>query len=128
MVILDISDHFLDKNSNQEVSLVSSQDSLNNLTTVAPSNSGFGLDQNLNLTLSQALRPPSLPVVSPLNRPDPSEVDDEAPLTFDPSPASHLIPSHDVSVDPDLLNGNVSSDGKLTCSQEGCEANGSVIT
>lgn len=150
-VFPDVTNHFLDKNSNQDVSPVSSQeiDSLNNLTSLSPNNSCFGLDQNLNLTLSfkpgdslslstplpqhQALRPPSLSVISPLNKPDPAEVDDEAPVTSDSSPDSNLTPGHDVCVDPDLLNGNVNSDSllvntKLTCNLEGSETNSTIIT
>ncbi|KAM3867536.1 transforming acidic coiled-coil-containing protein 1-like [Diretmus argenteus] len=130
---------FLDKNYNQDVRPVSSQevDTLNNLTSSSPNNSSFGLDQNLNLTLStkpspreglspstplpqpQALRPPSLPVLSPLSRPDPTEVDDEALMTSDSSPDSNLNPNHDLCVDPDFLNGNMNSDPPLTCNPEG---------
>ncbi|XP_071755837.1 transforming acidic coiled-coil-containing protein 1-like [Centroberyx gerrardi] len=147
---------FLDKNSNQDVGPVSSQevDTLNNLTGSSPNNSSFGLDQNLNLTLSikpslsspppqpPAVRPPSLSVLSPLSRPDPSEVDDEAPMTSDSSPDSNLNPSHDLCVDPDMLNGNMNSDPslsdtQLTCNLEGNEdsmrqsprkTNGTIIT
>lgn len=145
-VLPDVTNHFLDKNSNQDVGPVSSQevDSLNNLTGSSPNN--FGLDQNLNLTLSsrpspgeglspssplprpQALRPPSLSVVSPLNKPDPSEVDDEAPVTSDSSPDSNLIPSHDICVDPDLLNGNMNSDTVLSNTKLTCETSGTIIT
>lgn len=129
----DVTNHSLDKNFNQNVDQVSSQkvDPLNNLTISSPDDSGFGLDQNLNLTLcsspNPASRPPSLSVISPLNKPDPSEVDDEAPVTSDSSPDSNLIPSHDICVDPDFLNGNKNSDTvsnkKLTC-----ETNGTIIT
>ncbi|XP_047448011.1 transforming acidic coiled-coil-containing protein 1-like isoform X2 [Mugil cephalus] len=100
-------------------------DSLNNLTDSVPNKNSFNLDQNLNLTLStrpvpgetpsppspvsQPLRPPTLPVPSSLNKPDPSEVDDEAPVTSDSSPDSNLSLNHDM--DPDLLNGNT----KLIC-------------
>ncbi|XP_049435057.1 transforming acidic coiled-coil-containing protein 1-like isoform X1 [Epinephelus fuscoguttatus] len=144
-VLPDVTNHILDKNSNQDVSPVSSQDvdSLNNLTGCLPNDRSIGLDQNLNLTLSssksspgeglspsspllQALRPPTLSVLSPLNKPDPSEVDDEAPVTSDSSPDSNLIPTHDICVDPDLLNGNMNSNSpntKLTC-----ESNGIIIT
>uniref|UniRef100_UPI0037E89D98 transforming acidic coiled-coil-containing protein 1-like isoform X2 n=1 Tax=Semicossyphus pulcher TaxID=241346 RepID=UPI0037E89D98 len=126
-VLPDVTNHFLDKNSNQDVSEV---DSLNNLTSSSQNSSSFGLDQNLNLTLSgksspgeglspssflpqsQAVRPPSLSVLSPLNKPDPSEVDDEAPVTSDSSPDSNLISSHGVCVDPDFLNGNMNSNAK----------------
>ncbi|XP_060894047.1 transforming acidic coiled-coil-containing protein 1-like isoform X1 [Labrus mixtus] len=130
--LADVTNHFLDKNSNQSVGTVSSQevDSLNNLAGSSQNGSSFGLDQNLNLTLSsksspreglspsslipqpQALRPPSLCVLSSLNKPDPSEVDDEAPVTSDSSPDSNLIPSHGICVDPDLLNGNLNSNTK----------------
>ncbi|KAM7416583.1 hypothetical protein PAMA_018573 [Pampus argenteus] len=148
-VLPDVTNHFLDKNSNQNVSPVSSQevDSLNNLTSSSPNNSCFGLDQNLNLTLSikpeegltlsnplpqhQAPRPPSLSVISPLNKPDPAEVDDEAPVTSDSSPDSNLTPSHDIRVDTDLLNGNVNPPlvtKKLTCNLEGSETNSTIIT
>lgn len=145
-VLPDVTNHFLDKNSNQDVGPISSQEvnSLNNLTGSSPNINNFGLDQNLNLTPSskpspggclplssplpqpQALRPPSLSVLSPLNKPDPSEVDDEAPVTSDSSPDSSLISSHDVCVDPDLINGNMNSNThntKLTC-----ETNGTIIT
>ncbi|CAB1460366.1 unnamed protein product [Pleuronectes platessa] len=127
----DVTNHFLDENSKKE-----EIDSLNNLTFSSPDNSSFCLDQNLNLTLSTkprpgeglspstplpqppAVRPPSLSVLSSLNKPDPTEVDDEAPVTSDSSPDSNLIPSRDVCVDPDLLNGNKNSmlsNTKLTC-------------
>lgn len=142
----DVTNHFLDKNSNQDVGPVSSQevDSLNNFTGSSPNDRSFGLDQNLNLTLSskpspgeglspssflpqpQALRPPSLSVLSPLNKPDPSEVDDEAPVTSDSSPDSILISSHDICVDPDLLNGNMCSNAQNT--KLTCETNGTIIT
>lgn len=129
----DVTNHFLDKNLNQDAAPVSSQevDSLNNLTGSSANDSGFGFDQNLNLTLGgkpspdpqpQAVRPPSLPVLSSLNRPDPSEVDDEAPLTSDSSPDSNLIPGHDICVDPDLLNGNMNA-AKLNC-----DTNNTIIT
>lgn len=131
----------LDKNCNQDTGTPSSHevDSLNNLTRSLPKNSNLGLDQNLNLTLStkptpgdgpspstllpqpQPLRPPSLSVLSPLNKPDPTEVDDEAPVMSDSSPDSNLIPSQDMYMDPDLLNGNMNS--KVTC-----ETNSTVIT
>ncbi|XP_019956621.1 transforming acidic coiled-coil-containing protein 1 isoform X4 [Paralichthys olivaceus] len=127
----DVTNHFLDKNSKIE-----EVDSLNNLTISSPDNSSFCLDQNLNLTISSkpspgeglspstplpqppAVRPPSLSVHSPLNKPDPTEVDDEAPVTSDSSPDSNLIPSRDICVDPDLLNGNKNSmllNTNLTC-------------
>lgn len=146
-----VTNPFLDQNSNQDGGIVSSQevDSLNNLT--APSlNSSFSLDQNLNLTLNtkpspgegqspsstplpQAQRPPSLPVLSPLNKPDPAEVDDEAPMTSDSSPDSNLIPNRDVCLDTDLLNGNINSapappNTKLSCNLEGSKTNGTIIT
>ncbi|XP_059193782.1 transforming acidic coiled-coil-containing protein 1-like isoform X2 [Centropristis striata] len=145
-VLPDVTNQFLDNNSNQDVGPVSSQevDSLNNLTSSSPNDRSFGLDQNLNLTLSNkpspgeglssssplpqslALRPPTLSVLSLLNKPDPSEVDDQAPVTSDSSPDSNLIPSPDICVDPDLLNGNINCDkqnAKLTC-----ETNGTIIT
>ncbi|TKS78788.1 Transforming acidic coiled-coil-containing protein 1 [Collichthys lucidus] len=140
-VLPDVANHFLDKNLNRDVGPVSSQevDSLNNLTSSSPNDSSFGLDQNLNLTLSnkprtgplsqpQALRPPSLSVVSPLNKPDPSEVDDEAPVTSDSSPDSNLIPGHDICMDPDLLNGNMNSDTVLSNAKLTSETNNAIIT
>lgn len=150
-VLPDVTNHILDKNSNQDVGPTSSQevDSLNNLTSSSTNNSCFGLDQNLNMTLSpkpgeglvpsnplpehQAIRPPSLSVISPLNKPDPSEVDDEAPVTSDSSPDSNLTPSRDICVDPDLLNGNVSADSplmntKLTCNLDGSNTSSKMIT
>ncbi|XP_070820238.1 transforming acidic coiled-coil-containing protein 1-like isoform X2 [Chaetodon trifascialis] len=140
-VLPDVTNHFLDKNFNQDVGPVSSQevDSLNNLTGSSPNDSSFGLDQNLNLTLSskpspgplsqpQALRPPSLSVFSPLNKPDPSEVDDEAPVTSDSSPDSNLISSQDMCVDPDLINGNMNSDTVLSNTKLACETNSTIIT
>lgn len=118
---------FLDKNSNQDVCPASTQevDTLNNLNSSTPSQNRFGLDQNLNLTLSsrpspmealsvpslpqpQAPRPPSLPVASPLTRPDPSEVDDIAPVSPDPCPAEPKL-NLDLTVNPDL-NGNLNSE------------------
>ncbi|KAF3850886.1 hypothetical protein F7725_012658 [Dissostichus mawsoni] len=133
-----VTNHFLDNNSNQEVSPDSSTDvdSLNNISNSTTNNRSFGLDQNLNLTLSNkpspggvhqpqppALRPPSLSVLSSLNKPDPSEVDDAAPAVSDSSTDSNSTRSHDICVDPDLLNGNMNSNTKLTC-----ETNGTVIT
>ncbi|KAF0033807.1 hypothetical protein F2P81_013873 [Scophthalmus maximus] len=135
----DVTNHFLDNNAVETVSF-QEVDSLNNLTNSSPNNSSFSLDQNLNLTLStkpspgeglststplpqpQAVRPPSLSVLSPLNKPDPTEVDDEAPVTSDSSPDSNSSRS----VDPDLLNGNTNSlmsNKKLTC-----EINDTIIT
>ncbi|XP_040011447.1 transforming acidic coiled-coil-containing protein 1-like isoform X2 [Xiphias gladius] len=147
-VLPDVTNPLLDKNSNQDVGTLSIQevDSLNNLTSSLPNSSSFSLDQNLNLTLSnkpspgdglfpstplpqpQALRPPSLSVLSPLNKPDPTEVDDEAPVTSDSSPDSNLIPSHDVCVDPDLLNGNMNSDTVLSNTKLTCETSNTIIT
>ncbi|KAM8761390.1 transforming acidic coiled-coil-containing protein 1-like isoform 2-T2 [Acanthopagrus schlegelii] len=140
-VLPDITNHFLDKNLNQNVGQVTSQevDSLNNLTGSPPNDSRFGLDQNLNLTLSnkpspgplpesQPLRPPSLSVVSPLNKPDPSEVDDQAPLTSDSSPDSNLIPGHDIGLHPDLLNGNMNSDAVLSNTKLTCETSSTILT
>lgn len=110
-------------NLNKEVG----QASLESLTGFPLNGNGLCLDQNLNLTQSsrlgpksQAVRPVSLSVVSPLKTPDPTEVDDEAPVSFDPSPESKPILHHDTCLDPDLLNGNrpcdmVLSNTKLTC-------------
>ncbi|XP_028269493.1 transforming acidic coiled-coil-containing protein 1-like isoform X2 [Parambassis ranga] len=129
--VLPVTNHFLDQNSNQNVGTAPSHevDSLNNLTASSPNNNS--LDQNLNLTLSakpeglpsnlQAVRPPSLSVVSLLNKPDPTEVDDEPPLTSDSTPGSNLTLGHDICVDPDLLNGNMNT--KLTC-----ETSNAIIT
>ncbi|XP_038145979.1 transforming acidic coiled-coil-containing protein 1-like isoform X1 [Cyprinodon tularosa] len=115
-------------------------DSLNNLTSSTPNS--FGLDQNLNLTpdskaspgqglppskhLPQAasLRPPSLPVFSSLNKPDPSEVDDEAPPTTD---LNAVTLSRDDCLDSDLLNGNVTSDVVLSNTKLACESSNSII-
>ncbi|XP_035514479.1 transforming acidic coiled-coil-containing protein 1-like isoform X5 [Morone saxatilis] len=140
-VLPDVTNLVLDKNFNQDMSPVPSQEvnSLNNLTRSSANDNSFGLDQNLNLTLGnkpspgflpqpQALRPPSLSVLSPLNKPDPSEVDDEAPVTSDSSPDSNLIPSHDICVDPDLLNGNVNSDAVQSNTKLTCETNSTIIT
>ncbi|XP_027889576.1 transforming acidic coiled-coil-containing protein 1-like isoform X2 [Xiphophorus couchianus] len=117
-------------------------DSLNNLTCSTPNKGSFGLNQNLNLTLGSkdgsgedlspsghlpqtaALRPPSLPVLSPLNKPDPSEVDDEAPATSDSSPDTI---SRDECLDPDLLNGNVRSDPASSNTKLACETSNSII-
>ncbi|XP_057688125.1 transforming acidic coiled-coil-containing protein 1-like isoform X1 [Corythoichthys intestinalis] len=123
-------DQFVHKNCNQD-----EVDALNNLTGSSPNNNSFGLGKNLNLTrtpkplsqsnaASQAQRPPSLPVHSPLNTPDPSEVDDEAPVIANLSSDSNKIPSHE----HDLLNGNVNSDGaKPACQQEGSVVSSSII-
>lgn len=133
--------HHLDNNFNQDAGTGSSQEvnPLDNLTSSSPNHSSIGLDQNLNLTLStklspgeglppspslpqpQPLRPPSLSVLSSLNKPDPTEVDDEAPGTSDSSPESNVITSQDICVDSDLLNGNMSS-------QVTCETNNTIIT
>ncbi|KAM6964947.1 transforming acidic coiled-coil-containing protein 1-like [Aplochiton taeniatus] len=134
---------FLDSNSNQDAVSSSGVDALNNLAGSRPSpNRGFALDQNLNLNLSSrsspaegglsptlqaqplALRPPSLCVSSPLNRPDPEEVDDVAPMTTDSSPDSNLNPCHDLAVDSDLLNGNVNSDPSPSRAEMTSDANG----
>ncbi|KAG7490641.1 hypothetical protein JOB18_039695 [Solea senegalensis] len=137
-----VSNHSPDKNSNTDIAPVHS---LNNLTRDSPNKSSFSLDQNLNLNLStkpsavegsslstprsqpQAARPPSLPVVSSLNKPDPTEVDDKAPVTSDSSPDTNSSLSHDICVDSDLLNGNTNvcmlSNEKLTG-----EANKTIIT
>ncbi|XP_007559293.1 transforming acidic coiled-coil-containing protein 1 isoform X1 [Poecilia formosa] len=117
-------------------------DSLNNLTSSTPNGGSFGLDQNLNLTLGSkagsgedlsssghlpqtaALRPPSLSVLSPLNKPDPTEVDDEAPATSDSSPDTI---SRDECLDPDLLNGNVRSDPASSNTKLASENSNSII-
>ncbi|XP_014194845.1 transforming acidic coiled-coil-containing protein 1 isoform X1 [Haplochromis burtoni] len=143
-VFPDVTNHILNTVSSQDLGTAPSQevDSLNNLASSSPDNSRFSLDQNLNLTLSnkpevvispsktlpQAARPPTLSVVSPLNKPDPSEVDDEAPVTSDSSPDSNLTLSHDISVDSDLLNGNMDSDILLPSTKLTCEPKGSIIT
>ncbi|XP_034026026.1 transforming acidic coiled-coil-containing protein 1-like isoform X2 [Thalassophryne amazonica] len=141
MVHPDVTAPILDKNSNRDVHTNSSQEvnSLNNSTSCFVNSScSFGLDQNLNVSLSgkpgpekdlfpcsplsqpQALRPPSLSVLSLLHKPDPAEVDDEAPNTSD-------------CVDPDLLNGNMNSDPmlsntKLSCNSGGSENSNTIIT
>ncbi|XP_068616883.1 transforming acidic coiled-coil-containing protein 1-like [Brachionichthys hirsutus] len=119
------------KNSNQDVASVSEVDSLNNLVGSSPKNGSFGLNQNLNLTLGSkprpgALRPPSLSVLSPLNQPDPSEVDDEAPAMSDSSLDLNWSPP--MCVDPDLLNGNINPDSMLPNTKLTCEANSKIIT
>ncbi|XP_023857834.1 transforming acidic coiled-coil-containing protein 1 [Salvelinus sp. IW2-2015] len=106
----------LDRNSNQDVypaSLQEVQDALNNLNSSSPSLSGAGLDQNLNLRLisrpgegdglspsplpqPRALRPASLPVH---NFPDPAEVDDLSPITYDPNGNMNSDPN---SLTPEL--------------------------
>ncbi|KAJ0019365.1 hypothetical protein NQD34_006934 [Periophthalmus magnuspinnatus] len=124
----DASNHFLDQNSNQDIAPASPEDDTTaDLTSSAPSTvlgHSFGLDQNLNLTLgskpcpssrSPTTRPPSLSVHS---KPDPAEVDDEAPITSDSSPDSNLISPNNSYLDSDLLNGNMNSD-KLSCNLEG---------
>uniref|UniRef100_A0A1A7WHC0 Transforming, acidic coiled-coil containing protein 1 n=1 Tax=Iconisemion striatum TaxID=60296 RepID=A0A1A7WHC0_9TELE len=134
---LDNSNHTADDknhiqdNFNHDVTAAPSEDvdSLNNLAGSSPNGSSFTLDQNLNLTLkagseglspstpqpqTQAVRPPSLPVLSPLNKPDPTEVDDEAPMTSDSSPDSNLTSCQDICMDSDLLNGNMKSDCVLS--------------
>ncbi|KAM9393269.1 transforming acidic coiled-coil-containing protein 1-like isoform 2-T2 [Pholidichthys leucotaenia] len=142
--VLPGTNDFLNRNSCRDVDSTPSQevDSLNNLTSTSSTNSSFSLDQNLNLTLStkaapegglspsgtQALRPPSLSVLSPLNKPDPSEVDDEAPATSDSSPDSNLTVSHDICVDPDLLNGNMNSDIVPSNAKLSSETSGAIIT
>lgn len=133
-----VTNSFLDTNSNQDVGPITPQevDSLNNVAGSTFNYNSLGLDQNLNLTLSsrpgpgegpspssslpqpQARRPPSLSVLSPLNKPDPAEVDDEAPVTSDSSPDSNLLPG--IYVDPDWLNGNLNSDPALSDTQLPC--------
>ncbi|XP_077570861.1 transforming acidic coiled-coil-containing protein 1-like isoform X1 [Stigmatopora nigra] len=125
-------DHqFIQKNCSQD-----EVDALDNVTGSSPNNNSFGLGQNLNLTLkpkpssqsksvSQAQRPPSLSIHSPLNTPDPSEVDDEAPAIPDLSSDSKPIPMNV----HDLLNGNVNSDGgKPACYQEGSALSYNIVT
>lgn len=120
-------------NLNQEVI----QDSLKSLAGSPLNGNSVCLDQNLNLTQSsnarlgsrsQAIRPPSLSVVSPLKKPDPAEVDDEAPVSSDSSPESNLILGHDTCVDPDLLNGNQPSDAVLSNTKLISETNNTIIT
>lgn len=112
-----VSSHFLDQNSNQDIASVP-EDAESTSVLTSPR-----LDQNLNLTIGPKSspqttpRPPSLSVQSTLNRPDPTEVDDEAPLSSD----SKLVSGSDICVDTDLLNGNINSD-KLSCSLEGPKA------
>lgn len=113
------------------------QDSLKSLTGSPPTGNSLCLDQNLNLTQgsdprfgakSQATRPPSLSVVSPLKKPDPAEVDDEAPVSSDSSPESNLILDHDTCLDPDLLNGNRPCDTVLSNTKVALETSNTVIT
>uniref|UniRef100_H3BY54 Transforming acidic coiled-coil-containing protein C-terminal domain-containing protein n=1 Tax=Tetraodon nigroviridis TaxID=99883 RepID=H3BY54_TETNG len=116
-------------NLNQEVA----RDSLKSPLT----GNSLCLDQNLNLThssdarfgpKSQAPRPPSLSVVSPLEKPDPAEVDDEAPVSSDSSPESNLILGRGTCVDPDLLNGNRPSDTVLPHPKLTCETSSTMVT
>lgn len=120
-------------NLNQEVG----HDSLKSLAGSPLHGNGLCLDQNLNLTQSshprfvpksQAIRPPSLSVVSPLKKPDPTEVDDEAPVSSDSSLESNLILDHDTCVDPDLLNGNRPCDTVLPNTKLPCETSNTIIT
>lgn len=121
----DVSNHFLDQNSNQDMAPLSPEDvvsSTADLTRPAPGTcTSFGLDQNLNLTRGPKpcqqtpARPPSLSVQSTLSKPDPTEVDDEAPVASE----SKLLSA--TCLDSDLLNGNIDSD-KLSCSLEGPKA------
>lgn len=120
-------------NLNQEVV----QDSLKSLTGSPRNSNGLCLDQNLNLTQSSiprfgskspAVRPPSLSVVSPLQKPDPAEVDDEPQASSDSSPESNLILDHDTCIDPDLLNGNRPSDTVLSSTKLTCETINTIIT
>lgn len=126
----NVANRFLDKNLNREAGLIAEPDPLNNLTGSSAGDRSVAVDQNLNVTLSSkgaatsqplAMRPPSLSVRSPLNKPDPSEVDDQAPVVSDSSPDSNLHPSHDVCVDPDLLNGNMTSDAALQSTKQAWE-------
>ncbi|XP_055017717.1 transforming acidic coiled-coil-containing protein 1 isoform X2 [Boleophthalmus pectinirostris] len=124
----DASNHFLDQNSNQDIVPASPEDNTTADITSSTANTvpphSFGLDQNLNLTLgskpspsphSLTTRPPSLSIHS---KPDPAEVDDEAPISSDSNPDSNLISPNDSYVDSDLLNGNMNSE-KLSCNLEG---------
>lgn len=120
----DVSNHFLDQNFNQDIAPDPPEETSADLTRPHPTTcTGFGLDQNLNLTLGPkssqqtAARPPSLSVQSTLNKPDPSEVDDEAPVVS----GSKLISANEHCLDSDLLNANIDSD-KLSCSLEGPKA------
>ena len=88
---------------------------LNDLSSrPAPGSGGYALDHNLNLTQGPrpgaAPRPPSLPLPSPHTRPDPSEVDDEAPPA-PPAPTSSdsntRLPVSPDDDDPDVINGNL---------------------
>ncbi|RVE68217.1 hypothetical protein OJAV_G00090040 [Oryzias javanicus] len=128
-VASDFTNHILDSNSNQDATTAPPDEA------TSPSDSTFSLDQNLNVTKSdleeglsssspqvnsQTRQLPLLPPSSLLIKPDPSEVDDEPPVTPDVSPDSNL------TVDPDLLNGNIEADVML--SKLSCEINDSVIT
>ncbi|XP_011613950.1 transforming acidic coiled-coil-containing protein 1 isoform X4 [Takifugu rubripes] len=92
-----------------------------NLNLTQSSNARFG-------SKSQAVRPPSLPIVSPLQKPDPAEVDDEAPASSDSSPESNSILNRDSCIDPDLLNGNRPSDTVLSNTRLACETSNTIIT
>ncbi|XP_068167849.1 transforming acidic coiled-coil-containing protein 1-like isoform X2 [Antennarius striatus] len=127
------------KNLNQDVASVSEVDSLNNLVGSSANDSSLSLNKNLNVTLGskhrpaalpqpQALRPPSLSVLSPLNKPDPSEVDDEAPVMSDSNLDLNLSPIGGMYVDPDLLNGNMNSDTVVSNTKLICENNSKIIT
>lgn len=133
----DVANQFLDKNLNREVDTIQEPDPLNNLTGSSTGDRSSAVDQNLNVTLSsrdaaagsqlQAMRPPSLSVRSHLNKPDPSEVDDQAPVVSDSSPDSNLYPSHGVCEDPDLLNGNTTSDAARQSTKQTCETSSSGL-
>uniref|UniRef100_A0A3P9KSX8 Transforming acidic coiled-coil-containing protein C-terminal domain-containing protein n=1 Tax=Oryzias latipes TaxID=8090 RepID=A0A3P9KSX8_ORYLA len=130
----DVTNHILDKNSNQNTTTAPSDEA------TSPNDGTFSLDQNLNVTISsksdheEALsqsspqvnsQTPQLPLRPPLSlliKPDPSEVDDKPPVTPDVSPDSNL------TVDPDLLNGNMKADGVLANSKPSCDINDSIIT
>ncbi|KAJ3603958.1 hypothetical protein NHX12_028699 [Muraenolepis orangiensis] len=109
---------------------------LNNLSSPPPLGSGTStMDHNLNLTqspgrgaLSQTSattpRPPTLSLPSPHTRPDPSEVDDQAPAASDsssPDSNARLASSSASDLeDPDFINGNLLRPGaRATFDQEG---------
>lgn len=132
----NVSNRYLDQNLNREVGLIAEPDPLNNLTGSSAGDRSVAVDQNLNVTLSSkdtatsqplAMRPPTLSVRSPLNKPDPSEVDDQAPVVSDSSPDSNLYPSHDVCMDPDLLNGNTTSDAALQSRKQAWETSDPTV-
>ncbi|XP_024130835.1 transforming acidic coiled-coil-containing protein 1 isoform X3 [Oryzias melastigma] len=133
-VAADITNHILDSNSNQDATTAPPDE------TTSPNDGTFSLDQNLNVTKcsksdleeglsssspqvnSQTRQLPLLPPLSLLIKPDPSEVDDDPPVIPDVSSGSNL------TVDPDLLNGNMKADGMLSNAKLSCEINDSVVT